>query len=106
MDALAIRYRFKLINGREELFELVIDRTSLELEAAVAQPAPAWARLEFHQCPNCPLRTDTHPLCPAAARLSHIVPRFEPLLSYDTLRLEVETEERTIVRETTAQQAL
>ena len=67
---------------------------------------PPWAQLAFHQCPNCPLQADTHPLCPAAAKLADVVPRFEPLLSYDPVRLEVETEERKIVGDTTAQQAL
>jgi hypothetical protein len=106
MDMLPIRYRFTLLNGRQETFELVIDRRTLELTAPAPQTAPGWAQLAFHQCPNCPLKADAHPLCPAAAKLADIVPRFEPLLSYDTVRLEVETEERTIVGETTAQQAL
>jgi hypothetical protein len=106
MDTLPIRYRFTLLNGRQEVFELLIDRRTLELKAAPPQAPPAWAQLGFHQCPNCPLRAETNPLCPAAAKLADVVPRFEPLLSYDSVRLEVETEERKIVGETTAQQAL
>jgi hypothetical protein len=106
MTPLALRYRFSLLNGRHEVFELVINRQTLELERAAPQPAPPWARLEFHQCPNCPLKPDAHPLCPAAAKLADVVPRFEPLLSYDRVRVEVETEERTVVGETTVQQAL
>jgi hypothetical protein len=106
MDTLPIRYRFTLLNGRQEVFDLVIDRRTLELKAPSPQKPAAWTQLGFHQCPNCPLKADTHPLCPAAAKLADVVPRFEPLLSYDTVRLEVETEERKIVGETTAQQAL
>jgi Domain of unknown function (DUF6901) len=105
-EPLAIRYRFTLLSGRDEIFELHIDRQGVELQSAAPQPPPPWARLGFHQCPNCPLSADTHPLCPAAAKLADVVPRFEPLLSYDPVRLEVETEERKIVGETTAQQAL
>ena len=56
--------------------------------------------------PELPAQRRTHPLCPAAAKLADVVPRFEPLLSYDSVRLEVETEERTTVGETSAQQAL
>ena len=106
MDTLPIRYRFTLLNGRQEVFELHIHRRTLELNAPTPQSPPGWAQLGFHQCPNCPLKADTHPLCPAAAKLADVVPRFEPLLSYDKVRLEVETEERKIVGETTAQQAL
>ena len=106
MTPLALRYRFTLLNGRQELFELVIDRSTLELARPAPHPAPAWARLEFHQCPNCPLKPDVQALCPAAAKLADIVPRFEPLLSYDSVRVEVETEERAVVGETTVQQAL
>lgn len=106
MDTLTICYRFTLLNGRQEVFELTIDRHTLELQAAVPPAAPPWTQLAFHKCPNCPLNTEQHPLCPAAAKLADVVPRFEPLLSYDSVRLEVETEERRIVGETTAQQAL
>jgi hypothetical protein len=106
MDAFAFRYRFTLVNGRQEVFELVVDRNTLELVRPTPLPAPAWARLEFHQCPNCPLKPEQHDLCPAAAKLADVVPRFEPLLSYDNIRVQVETEERTVVGETTVQQAL
>jgi hypothetical protein len=106
MGTLRIRYRFTLVSGRQEVFALALDARTLELQAAVPAQPPAWARLEFHRCPNCPLRPEAHPLCPAAAKLADVVPRFEPLLSYERVRLEVETEERTIVGETTAQQAL
>jgi len=106
MDTLPIRYRFTLLNGRQEVFELAIDRRTLELQVAAPKSPPAWTQLAFHQCPNCPLNPEQHPLCPAAAKLADVVPRFEPLLSYDSVRLEVETEERTTVAETSAQQAL
>lgn len=106
METLSIRYRFTLQTGRQEVFDLHIDRASLELQRAQPQPAPPWTKLEFHRCPNCPLSAEQHPLCPAAAKLADVVPRFEPLLSYDTVRLEVETEERSISGETSAQQAL
>jgi len=106
MDALALRYRFTLLNGRQEVFDFVIDRRTLELGQPTPQPAPPWARLDFHQCPNCPLKPEQHALCPAAAKLADIVPRFEPLLSYDNIRVEVETDERTVLGETTVQQAL
>ena len=34
MDTLPIRYRFTLLNGRQEVFELAIDRRTLELQVA------------------------------------------------------------------------
>ena len=38
-----------------------------------ATELPAWTRLDFHQCPNCPLTPATHPHCPMAARFAGLV---------------------------------
>jgi hypothetical protein len=106
MTELSIDYRYTLANGRQHLFSFVLDPQTLEAHVPAPADPPPWTALGFQQCPNCPLRADAVVACPAALNLAHVVPRFEPLLSYDRVRLEVTTEERTIAGETTVQQAL
>jgi hypothetical protein len=48
----------------------------------------------------------THPNCPAAAQLVPIVEKIETMVSYDEIRVDVLTAERSITQTTTAQQAL
>jgi hypothetical protein len=48
----------------------------------------------------------THPHCPLAARLVNIVDRFDGLLSYEEVHLEVITKERRISSVTTAQRGI
>jgi hypothetical protein len=67
---------------------------------------PFWTALDCKQCENCPLRVESHPQCPVAVHLVAIIERLERLVSYDQVRIDVVTAERTVTHETTAQQAL
>ena len=106
MDTLDIRYTFGLPDGQEAVFDLALCGKSFELKKPELESPPAWAALEFQQCSNCPLSPDEHPLCPVAHALIDVVPRFEHLVSYDRLRVEARTAERTVATETDAQAAL
>ncbi|MFK8016503.1 MAG: hypothetical protein AB8G17_13810 [Gammaproteobacteria bacterium] len=101
-----IRYRFQLPAGTETAFDLHLDETTAELHKTAHENPPDWAKLEFNQCRNCPLKPDAHPLCPVAHSLLDIVPQFEGLVSYDQLTVVVETESRTVTARTDAQTAL
>ena len=103
MDTVTIRYRFTFPDGSQESFNLQLDAQDLELVGNTPEVLPSWTKLDFHQCPNCPLNTRTHPHCPLAADLVNIVKRFERLVSYDEIHVDVITEERTISQDTTAQ---
>lgn len=98
-----IRYSFTLKDGSQEVFDLQLDPVSLELIENTPKELPSWAKLDFHQCPHCPLSTQTHPYCPLAANLVSIVTHFEPLLSYDQVYVEVATAERLISQDTSVQ---
>ena len=106
MKDFTIYYNFKFPDGSEEAFQLRLDPETLELQGNTPQAAPAWTKLDFHQCPNCPLRVETHPVCPLALRLVNLVQRFDGVLSHDRVDLEVITEERTITQKTTAQRGI
>ena len=106
MSTSVIRYRFRPPSGDETRFDLRLDDRTAELHKPDVPDPPEWARLEFRQCPNCPLKPDEHPLCPVAHSLIDVVPRFEDLVSFSRLTVRVETEARTISASTDLQAAL
>ena len=103
MKTKKIRYCFRMPDNSREEFKFELNPLSLELKGNLPQRLPGWAKLDFHQCPNCPLDVVTHSHCPLAANLVHIVQRFEGLISYEEIKVEVITEERRITQQTTAQ---
>lgn len=106
MKDFTVYYNFRLPDGSEEGFHLRLDPESLELRGGTPSVPPEWTKLDFHQCPNCPLKVDEHPECPLALRLVNLVQRFDGLLSHEQVDLEVVTEERTITQKTTAQRGI
>jgi hypothetical protein len=106
MEPLTITYRFVFPDGNQAIFEVRIDPVTLEAVAEANAELPDWTRLEFSQCPHCPLTPESHPHCPLAASLSQVVARFESILSYEDLTVEAITEERTVSKCVSAQQGL
>jgi len=106
MDLVRITYIFTTSDNVRKVFEVRLNATTLELVEEIRFPLPDWVRLDFHQCPVCPLTMAAHPYCPAAAHLVSIVKCFDGLLSHDPIRLDVITEERSISKDTTVQRAV
>ena len=105
-QTLTIGYRFIFPNNREELIEVKIDKHTMESLPEDSEAPPDWCRLEFHQCPNCPLRTAPLTYCPLATRLVRLMETCRNVLSYDEVKMEVTTPERMITKNTTAQRAV
>jgi hypothetical protein len=106
MSTFALTYRFELPDSRERVFHLELDRDTAELAPRPSEQAPAWTRLEFHQCSGCPLRAAQVSHCPAALQLSNVIDDFSDLVSYDQVRVSVESDERAVTATLSAQQAL
>lgn len=106
MPPLNIQYYFRMPDGREEVFDLRFDARTLDLQTPTPTQWPEWTRLEFRQCPHCPLTPDAAPRCPLAAHLIDLVDKFLRLISYDRLHIEIVTPERRVVQETTAQRGI
>ena len=106
MGTMTIKYYFTLPEGVREVFNLQFDAQELALVGGMPDDLPAWTKLDFHQCPNCPLTPDTYPHCPLAAHLVDIVRRFEGLVSYSEIQVDVMTAERFITQETTVQRGM
>ncbi len=106
INKINIRYEFKLEEQRSEIIDLYLDPLTLELVNGPDGDLPFWAQLDFHQCPHCPLDPSTNPFCPVAVCLVDVVKRFENVLSYDEIDLEVTTSARHVIQHTTAQRGI
>lgn len=106
MNTIEIQYCFRLPDNSSENFKLELNRDNLELTGNIPQNLPVWTQLDFHQCPHCPLEVATNPHCPLAANIVNIVQRFDGLISYDQIRVDVITEERRISQQTTVQKGI
>jgi hypothetical protein len=81
-----VSYEFTLADGRVHRF--VVDQDDGEAPPDSAE-LPAWTRLGFHQCGNCPLHPDRSPRCPVAVDVFRITERFADMLSYERVHVQV-----------------
>lgn len=106
MSTFALTYRFSLPNGRERVFPLKLDSASAELVPAPTEAAPPWTKLEFNQCSGCPLSAAKVSHCPAALQMAGLIDEFTDVVSFDEVRVTVETDERSVSSTLSAQQAV
>jgi hypothetical protein len=106
MSKVVLTYRFTFPDSQERAFHLEMDRDSAELSPPDVADPPPWTALAFNQCSGCPLNSTETPHCPAALHLSGVIDGFTDLVSYDKVRVTVETEERSVIATLPAQQAL
>jgi hypothetical protein len=106
MATYTIEYRMVLPDQQKVSYSLQFDEQTVQLLNPVSPELPEWTRLSFKQCSHCPLSADHHLFCPLAAHLVDLIRHFDGLMSYDSLELQVITEQRTISRKATVQEAL
>lgn len=106
MSVLAIHYTLQVPDQPPESVVVRLDADTLEPADTLSDDLPGWTRLDYHQCSHCPLSPATHPHCPLAARLAPLVDRWKETSSVTPMRMTVETQERTVIRDTVAQQAV
>jgi hypothetical protein len=102
---LKIAYRFRLDNGTERHIDVQLDAATFEFVPDDSQTPPAWTKLNFHQCENCPLGKD-HEYCPVAVNIASVVDAFKDDLSYEQAEVIVETKERTYSKKIPLQKGL
>ena len=101
-----IEYRVTLKDATLEIIDLHLDPETLSVINRSVEDLPPWTRLDYYQCPHCPLDISTNPHCPVAVSLVDIVNRFNRVASYDEVDVEVITSDRTTTRSTTSQKAV
>ena len=103
MKNVMIQYCFQKKDNSRENFHFELDGLCLELVGNIPDRLPYWTDLDYYQCSNCPFDIVTRPDCPLAVNMVDIVSRFEDLISFDEICVDVTTEERHISQHTTAQ---
>jgi hypothetical protein len=104
-DTIRFSYSFQLPNGTERTFDVHLDAGTLALVPAKGGPKPAWTKLEYFQCANCPLGDDTED-CPVAVSLATLVETFKDAVSFENTTVRVQTAERAYEKTTTLQKGL
>lgn len=105
-EPIFIKYRYIFDDGLAQEFSVELDPVTLELSADRNWPRPDWARLEFCQCPNCPLNPADEPYCPVALCITDLIEFFKDSVSYHEVRVVVETPERNYSRRVSLQQGI
>jgi hypothetical protein len=104
-DALSFSYTFQFPNGTKQDFEVRLDAETLELLSPLDVPKPAWTKLKYFQCENCPLSDDVE-YCPVAVNLATLVETFKDSISFENTTVRVQTAERTYEKQTSLQKGL
>ena len=99
-DKIGIEYRFAFKDGKEKLFEILLDREKLSWSPASAATLPFWTELKFCKCSQCPLAEGSCPRCPVAVNLVPIVEAFREVMSHEKVTVTVTTEQRTFHKDT------
>ncbi len=96
MEPVTWQYRIGAPDGRALVFKFKLDPDTFETRDPRPAAPPKWTELTNHQCPNCPLKPDAHPHCPAAIALARVL---DSIGKFDTLALviaELTVPERTV----------
>jgi hypothetical protein len=102
---LRFRYKFQFQDKTEKQFDVFLDAKTLQVQQAPLEKNPAWTKLQFHKCENCPL-TDDVEFCPVAVSIAHLVNEFKFSTSFDKTWVVVESPERTYAQDTSVQNSL
>lgn len=99
-----IRYDFIFPDGTRDTHRLRFDPLTFELLDRPSE-GPDWTLLERQRCPNCTLSSAETRHCPAALAISPYMERWSRLFSFEAVRVEVTTDTRTVVKDTSVQRA-
>jgi hypothetical protein len=73
VSKVTLSYRFTFPDSRERVFALELDRDTAELTPPHNPDPPAWTKLAFNQCTNCPFDKAKVSHCPAALHLAEVI---------------------------------
>ena len=99
-----IEYTFTMDDGKVLDYKVEFERIREPISGKDLYPA--WTQLEFHQCPNCPLKIEEYSHCPTAIDGHEIVMGFTEILSCKEVDIHVKTPEREYFKRTDAQTGL
>ncbi len=86
--------------------DVSLDDVDLSFKNPPPSDLPEWTRLEYLQCPSCPLSKETTTYCPVAVNLVHVSDLFKDTVSHRNAVVAIRTEERTYIKECGVQEGL
>lgn len=105
-----ISYRFNFPETKENpiIYNIGIDeKTGKYLPLEKADPAAdRWSALDFHQCENCTMKKEGHPICPMAKGIFDLVYFFKDSVSFKKSQVVVDTVQRTYSKNCSVQEGL
>ena len=90
----------------KEVFDITIDKSTGRSISSNLADIPDWTKLNFEQCPNCPLSSSDVEHCPAAISLVDIAKRIGDVLSHAEIDLAVLFDERWVGKKTSSQEVV
>ena len=100
------KYTIRKQDGSERVFDLRLDPETFTI-APVPGPKPDWTRLDYCQCPACPLSPETSPQCPIAANIAGLYGALADVMSTDKVEIAVEFEDgRKVTKTAPAQEGI
>lgn len=103
---LKIKYNIANKNGLKFNYEININTNNGLNSKFSEEPPPVWTKLEFNQCPNCPLEPNEIEYCPVAIALTDLAQNLGKMVSYEEVDLVVMFEERWIGQRVSSQHAV
>jgi hypothetical protein len=100
------RYQIKLETGDNYSFDVQNHKDLDPRELNSRSDLPDWVKLEYHQCPICPLKSENETFCPAAFELQDVILQCSSCISSDRVELSRIAEGGTVATETDMQRAL
>jgi len=101
-----IDYEFILSNAERKCYRILLDPETISIILPEHASLPDWAKLEYHQCKDCPLDTTRHSHCPIAVNIFEIVEEFKDTISYSECLVRCTTPERMYQKETSLMEGL
>ena len=93
------KYTICFPDGREKEFAMHLDRKTCALIQSPRSDTPAWTRLGYEKCRNCPLSQEEHPCCPVAVSVVDLIEFFSENRSVEAVEVVFESEQRSFRRE-------
>jgi len=102
-EVVSINYEFKLKDGRVKNFSVRLKKPMLQFVSEQTATVRQWTKLTHHQCPNCPLKPETHQHCPIAANLVDVIESFKDSISIEEAEITIRSESREYHKRATVQ---